>query len=62
MLYRAKIGHIHVLRDDNETAGMLACAAFDICKPTGEAVNYFPRRPDTVLLEVFFYISVGWFF
>ena len=58
----AEISDVHVLRDDNEAAGVLARRALDADAALREAVFLRLRDLDLALVEVIFYVAVGRFF
>ena len=59
VLRGAEVRHVHVLRDDDKTAGVLAGRALDADKPLSETVLLGLGGLHTVLLKVFLDIAVG---
>ena len=62
VLYGAEILDIHVVRHDDESAGMLASRASHADAARRQAVDLGIARGDTVFLDVFFDEAVGSFF
>ena len=62
MLHGAKIGDIHILRDNDKAAGVLTCRALNADKPLCKAVFLRLCNLELALLEILFYISVGGLF
>ena len=62
MLNRAEIRNIHVLRDDDKAAGVLARRAFDADQSLGEPVFFRLADLSLPLFEIFFHIAIGRFF
>ena len=62
MLYGAEVGNVHILRDDDKTAGMLTGRAFYADKPESKAVLLRLRCGYTALLKILLDIAVGGLF
>ena len=62
VLHRAEVGHIHILRDDDKPAGMLAGGAFDAYKPQSQAVFLRLGGFEAPLIQILLDIAVGSFF
>ena len=59
VLHGAEVRHVHILRDDDKAAGVLAGRALDADKPLSETVLLGLGGLHTVLLKVFLDIAVG---
>ncbi len=62
MLHGAEIRNVHVLRYDDEAAGVLACRSLDADKPLCEAIFLNLCDLYAAFLEVFFNVAVSGFF
>ena len=59
MLYRAEIRHVLVLRDDDQTAGMLSGGPFYAHEALCEPVLLRLARLEPALFEILHHIAVG---